>query len=94
MTTFNLIQFISDGWLQEANRLFFHPRGVALAIETDMDLVPVVERGCLRMKILDGRNDGGYEFGSQSIDDFNDMLTKFARCPMATREPETIRLSE
>jgi len=28
-----LAQVVADGWLQEANRLFFHPRGLSLAVE-------------------------------------------------------------
>lgn len=31
--------FIDEGWLQEANRQFFHPRGTALTIVTDQDKI-------------------------------------------------------
>lgn len=27
--------FVEDGWLQEANRQFFHPRGVSLGVNAD-----------------------------------------------------------
>jgi hypothetical protein len=30
---FDLDEFKNEGWLQEANRLFFHPRGLALTVD-------------------------------------------------------------
>ncbi len=37
-TTLSIREFKESGLLQEVNRLFFHPRGMALTIEAPMDL--------------------------------------------------------
>lgn len=52
----DLDEFATGGYLQEANRLFFHPLGLALAIVEEDD-------GTKRLEVLDWRNDddiGGY----------------------------------
>jgi hypothetical protein len=33
----DLKEFVEDGYLQEANRLFFHPLGLALSVSVDDD---------------------------------------------------------
>lgn len=33
----DLNEFLNDGYLQEVNRRFFHPLGLALSVETDED---------------------------------------------------------
>lgn len=47
-------EFQSEGFLQEANRLFFHPLGLALALETDKDLD---EDGYMKVQVWDDRDD-------------------------------------
>ncbi len=37
-TTLSIKEFKESGLLQEVNRLFFHPRGMALCVEAPMDL--------------------------------------------------------
>jgi len=55
MKTLDLKVLISDGYLQEVNRGFFHPLGLALAVTMD--------GGTLSLAILDARNDPeGFKF--------------------------------
>jgi hypothetical protein len=56
---FNLTAFRDDGYLQELNRRFLHPLGLALALEVD----PETSEPNGRIKVWDGRDDPeGYVF--------------------------------
>lgn len=37
--TMNLHEFLQNGYLQEVNRIFFHPLGLALYVEVDGDKI-------------------------------------------------------
>lgn len=51
-------EFVDGGWLQEANRQFFHPRGLALAVSYDDN------GNCTLYGIYDSRNDPeGFSYG-------------------------------
>ena len=53
----------SEGYLAEANRLFFHPLGLALAVVEEDD-------GSLSLAVLDDRSDlEGWHFSGDSLPD-------------------------
>ncbi len=59
----NLNSFRDEGYLQEANRLFFHPLGLALVIMDGKDGVPIT------LEVWDFRHDPeGVYFGEGMID--------------------------
>lgn len=66
MTTPNIVppgELLDEGWVQEANRLFFHPRGLALAVDRDM-------ADGFYAYVYDARTDPeGWVFGPGEIDD-------------------------
>lgn len=79
------------GHLQEVNRLYFHPRGMALAIAFDIDdgVHPAVLG---RLVVLDYRREPlGFVFDwpTRDPDDLADSVAKAARVAedMAAREP-------
>lgn len=56
-------EMLSEGYLQEANRLFFHPRGLALSLAVDRHGKP------LELSVWDYREDEeGIIFGPDVID--------------------------
>ena len=60
----NVEEFRQDGYLQEINRLFLHPLGLALSITVDDDGVATGFAG-----IIDGRDDPeGWSYGPGMID--------------------------
>jgi hypothetical protein len=74
----DLSEFQAQGWLLEANRLFFHPRGLALEITVN-------EEGFMALTgIWDSRNDpegivfdpGVFEPGDQAKSDAIEALRK------------------
>jgi hypothetical protein len=80
-------EFIESGYLQEANRQFFHPLGLALVIKEDKMLGIVSISG-----VWDCRDDPeGIYFGIKEQDDseFQEMKRKedFVRGEMYTRFP-------
>ena len=57
----SLQEFVDSGMLQEANRLFFHPRGLALA-------VTFTEEGAMLLgPILTTDDHEGWEFGASAL---------------------------
>jgi hypothetical protein len=56
-------EFQKFGWLQEVNRLFFHPRGHALAMHFEADGSPTTHNGHLVMDLQDWREPDGIELG-------------------------------
>lgn len=84
----NLNEFIADGYLQEANRLYFHPLGLSLVVVVDED----VERGDQpTLIVLDGRdNPLGFRFDDLSEEDSlekaNYIATQQAKCALARAE--------
>lgn len=56
----DLSEFISEGYLQEANRTFFHPLGLALEVETSTG----------KVRIRDERDDPlGVRFGEGVVEE-------------------------
>lgn len=54
-------ELIDGGYVQEVNRLFFHPLGLALAVNPDQD---IEDHGYFAIQIWDCRDDPeGFEFG-------------------------------
>lgn len=69
----NVKEFIDGGYLQEVNRQFFHPLGLALAVEVDCadGIISDAEsfRSQMKVSILDSREDPeGFIFGPDMID--------------------------
>lgn len=67
-------EFIEHGYLQEVNRQFFHPLGLALAVNVDLVDGVVTEQGDLNgqfiVRILDSRDDPeGFIFGPDMLDE-------------------------
>ena len=62
MTMFDLKQFIDKGILQEANRSFFHPLGLAISVDIDDD--GAVSLG----HIVDSDDAEGWMFGEIDSD--------------------------
>lgn len=58
-------EFRNEGFLQEVNRQFFHPLGLAMAVFTDYGLD---EDGCMAVQIYDERDDPeGWFFGEGEL---------------------------
>lgn len=71
--TLNVKEFIDHGYLQEVNRQFFHPLGLALSVEVDCadGVIGDAEffRSQMKVSILDSRDDPeGFIFGPDMID--------------------------
>lgn len=70
----NLKEFVEDGFLQEANRLFFHPLGLSLVISID-DIEYKKEENYRLSAIQDCRDDPeGIMFDFKSRN--NDQIIK------------------
>jgi hypothetical protein len=59
--------FMDEGYLQEANRLFFHPRGLALEVTT----------GVTREDVEKALKDAGIQFGHMAVDNVMTGLRVF-----------------
>jgi hypothetical protein len=59
--------FMEEGWLQEVNRLFFHPRGLALEVTTEVTRKDVEQR----------LKDAGIQFGEDAVDNVMTGLRVF-----------------
>lgn len=75
-------EFIENGWLQEANRIFFHPRGLALSVvvlEDENQNPKISDKTNLTINILDARDDlEGYVFEKEKVNS-NDFLNKLEK---------------
>lgn len=62
ITRMDIKEFLNDGYLQEVNRRFFHPLGLALEVITDLDVIKIGG-------VWDYRNDPeGLRFAEGEID--------------------------
>jgi len=83
MTKFmDLQEFADKGYLQEANRMFFHPLGIALAISRDTDTGKVIS--------LYGIQDYRDEPGGMVFDEFDQEKVEFIKSEIKRREQERI----
>ncbi len=61
----DLNEFRNDGWLQEVNRQWFHPRGLALAVDVDEETGEAKALAC----IYDARDDvEGFLYAPTELD--------------------------
>lgn len=59
------VDFRNEGFLQEVNRQFFHPLGLALALDVDSG---IDDEGYLRVQVWDERDDPeGWFFGKNEM---------------------------
>jgi hypothetical protein len=65
----DLNKFLNDGYLQEVNRQFFHPLGLALAVEVNEETGKVTGIPC----IWEDDDPEGYQFGYNEPDNPWDM---------------------
>lgn len=78
------------GYLQEVNRLFFHPLGLALAVAP----VPesLIQDGWLTMKVIDVRHDPEGMFFRDLTDIESIRKARRVRDEAAERKPERVRV--
>lgn len=75
MKYLDLNEFMSEGYLQEVNRLFFHPLGLALELQMDDETNTIKLSG-----IWDQRDDPeGIRFACKDIADMNRKIAKAGR---------------
>jgi hypothetical protein len=66
MKYMNAEDFRNEGFLQEVNRQFFHPLGLALALDVDSG---IDDEGYMKVQVWDERGDPeGWFFGKGEID--------------------------
>jgi len=90
MAKLQLADFVSLGYLQEVNRLFFHPLGLALAITHDGS----TDRPVCLGPILDHRSDPdgiAFSFLTEELPDAK-RLADFVESERKKREPGRIKI--
>lgn len=60
-------EFLDEGWLQESNRKFFHPRGLALEVTPDL----------CREDVEKALKEAGIQFGHDAVDNVMTGLRVF-----------------
>lgn len=85
----NINEFVEKGYLQEANRLFFHPLGLSLVVKYDEDSQQFALGG-----VLDCRSDEeGVVFGSSKDSGQASVRTeKFSSVQKEIKEKSSIRV--
>lgn len=80
-------EFVSQGYLREVNRVFFHPLGMALAVREDAETGDVLEIA----GVIDSRSDPEGFIFAEALDGPDDLLMAM-HCDQLALEHEQARL--